>query len=364
MRRIIRVALVIALALAVLDFLLEGLGLNAYVSLGITAAALLLGQLWRPERAVPMSIPAFGLCLVSAIRLDRRGADTTLAGLCALFVLLCYLLFMHEQGLQEGLHNMPGEQPMVWPRGIRWKNAVILVLFFVLVLGLASIGIAERGIDRLWHVSVTWVEKTCETITADIRKRAMAPPTPPPPETPEPEEEDEGYETYYPSPIIAVFFLPVILLSMVFVVAVLMLLPGQMKKMISRVRERRRRRGLAAEDELYEEELEKLRDWHDLLLAARKKLRPKPKAPRKRRWQDLPDDRARVRYAWFHLQYSPAGKKQGPGLTPKELGTALGAEYLALAEQYNLARYAPGKPLSPNAGDLAAAAMRRIKKLR
>ncbi|MBR5702546.1 MAG: hypothetical protein IKX47_08760, partial [Oscillospiraceae bacterium] len=66
MRRIIRVAQIIALALAVLDFLLESLSLNGYVSLGITAAVLLLGQLWRPERAVPLSIPAFGLCLVTA----------------------------------------------------------------------------------------------------------------------------------------------------------------------------------------------------------------------------------------------------------------------------------------------------------
>lgn len=366
---LLSVSLAAALVLAMLNFLLSCLALNLYISLGIAAVLFFLGRLWRPQRAVPLCIPAFGLCLVAAIRLDRRGGDTTVSGFCALLVLLGYLLSMHGQGLHEGLHNMPGEPAMDWPRGVREKNALLVLMFLSFALGLALLPGVERGAYRLVHSAAAWVETAAGDAAARFKKRALVPPTPPsggkprPSSTPEPEPEaEETPETpeahVQPEepeeltlPVWGFLFIPAVLSC----APVYLLFRG------------RRSRETGQDPKLYEEEREKLRDWRSLLASARKRLRspPRRKMKNRRRFRDFPDDRARVRYAWRILQASPAGRSRGPSLTPRELGAALGAEaYRALAEQYNLARYAPGKPLDPHAGDLAAAAMRDIRRRR
>lgn len=148
----------------------------------------------------------------------------------------------------------------------------------------------------------------------------------------------------------------------------LILLPGELKKAaLARIKKRTgRRRREAGESELYEEEMEKLRDWKSLLRAARKIRSSGRQSIRKqRRWRDLPDDRTRVCFVWRQLQASLAGKRLGPALTPRELSQVLGErEYTALAEQYELARYAPGSPLSPEAKEISVQALRKLHRHR
>ena len=375
----LRVYLSAALILAILDFLLEGLGLNPYFGLGITAAVFLLGRLWRKKRAVPLCIPAFALCLITAFRLDRQGGDVTISGLCALLVLLGYLLSMHAQGMDDGLHNMPGERPMAWPRGVRGKNILMVLVFLGFALGLASIGAAQRVADRLLHAAVTRAESAYNEAAERIKTRTMPNPSPlpsgKPAPTPSPSPEPEPEPTEEPEFVPVSPFMRALLTAFTFTsipLAILALVgyliyalvrrgPGDrggLLGLLTRLRRRERENG-----ELYIEEQDKLRSWQSIRDSARRRLRPRRRAAQKKQFRDLPDDPARVRYAWLCVQTSSGARKCGSGLTPRELGEALGAEeYRDLAEQYNLVRYAPGKPLAPNAGELAYAALRSLER--
>ena len=334
---------------------------------GISAAALfLLGWKRREEVGTAFTFPMAALSAYTALRLYLRGESAQTVGLRTLLLLLAGLLLLHGQNLRAGLHNAPGETAMPWPKGVRGKNALLLLLFFSLVLGLASVPPLQHGAERLLRYTVT----ASVRLNADVRKLVRKPRTPRPAPSPTPAQatqrprEDDW--TVPTSPVVWVFAVLAGIMGLLLLIA-LILLPGEIRKALrSRVRKRTgRRRRQAEEPELYEEEEEKLQDWKSLLRAARKRLRGGGRRPGRRtlRWRDLPDDRARVRFAWRQLRASSAGGKLSPALTPREMGKALGGEaYQALAEQYELARYAPGSALAPEAQEIAARALRTLRR--
>ncbi len=334
---------------------------------GASAAGLfLLGWRRREGGGSALTIPMLGFCIYTALRLYLRGESTQAVGARTVLLLLSGFLLLHGQGLRAGLHNAPGEPPMPWPKGIRGKNALLVLLFFALVLGLAAITPVQRGAERLLQYTVN----VAEDMNIGIRKLVLTPrspkprPTPAIP-TPRPQEDEDDWVAPPPSPLLGLVLIPGGIMGALLLLA-LILLPGELKKAaLARIRKRAgTRRKAKDEPELYEEETEKLRDWKSLLKAARGWLHGGRQSGRKRRrWQDLPDDRARVRFVWRQLQASPAGKKLGPALTPRELGKALGAgEYQALAKQYELARYAPDSPLSPEAKEISVQALRKLRR--
>ena len=83
---------------------------------------------------------------------------------------------------------------------------------------------------------------------------------------------------------------------------------------------------------------------------------------RRLRYRDLTDDRQRVRFAYRELLRSPRGKTLSPAMTPREVARELTGEVVQeLVRQYDLARYAPGRPLAPNAAEIAARSLRKGK---
>ena len=380
--RLLVLGLGAALVLALMHFLRSCLYLNLLVSLGITAAVFLVGRLWRQERAVPLSIPAFGLCLVTAIRLDRRGENTTLSGLCALLVLLLYLLNMHEQGMGEGLHNMPGEPPMAWPRGVRGKNALLVLAFLSLCLGLAALPGVEKGADRLMRSTVSRVETAAGAAAESIKKRTMASPEPKAGQTPEPDpspapeeaqdepEEQQGEQesaSVFGRILFTLFAVTAVLLAAATAVAALILCllrwkHGALIRMSSLLSRLKGRLG-SRQQEDYIEEREKLRSWESLREKAGKRIKQTFVGKRRRlRFRDMMNDRQRVRFAYRELLRSLQVAGLTSAMTPDEVAKKISRESVeALTAQYALVRYAPGKPLDPAAGEIAARVIRYLQ---
>ncbi len=342
-------------------------GPDAALDLVSGAALFILGRGWREGKGIGLAVPALGLHAFTALRQYLREESTQRTGLLALTLLLLYLLCSHALGLKAGLHNMPGETPMAWPKGVRAKNTLLVIAFFALVLGLAAVSPVQRGADKLFSDAVQGVRSISVNVSTGIREQMMATPTPDPKPTPdrttEPEDEDEGYIP--PSPWVKVFFLLVFVLpALVLAVVFLVFMPAELKKALSRLRKRwgrGRREETPTED--YEEEQEKLRDWRDLLHAARKRMKlPLGPGRRKLRFRDLTDDRLRIRFAYRELLKSPRGRKLSPAMTPGEVADELDGEIVReLVRQYDLARYAPGRPLASDAAEIAARAIRRLK---
>ena len=342
-------------------------GADAVLDVLSAAALFVLGRGWREGKGPGLAVPALGLYAFTALRQYLRGESTQRAGLLALLLALLYLLSSHAQGLQAGLHNMSGEAPMAWPKGVRAKNALMVLGFFALVLGLAAISPIQRGADQLFGGAVHGVRSISVNVSTGIKEQMMATPTPDPKptpaRTPKPEEEDEAYIP--PSPWVRVFFLlvfvlPALLLAVVF----LAFMPAELKKALFRLRRRRGRgRREEAPPEDSEEEQEKLRSWRDLLRSARKRMKlPLGPGRRRLRYRDLTDDRQRIRFAYRELLRSPRGKALSPAMTPREVARELTGEAVQeLVRQYDLARYAPGRPLAPNAAEIAARSLRKGK---
>ncbi len=328
------------------------------------------GEAWPSA----LGLPAAGFSLLTCGILSWRGRTAAFPGLCAVLVLVFWLLDRHREGMESGLHNAPGEAPMPYPRGHRRKNLLLILLFFGVCLGIAAIPALEKGADRLWSAAVSGTKELAGAVAAGVRERAEAPlagtpaPTPSPTPTPEPVELPEEEAPQRAGRDLQTVFRAVFILAGVLALVALAYLYRKTggagispRELWRRLKRLFREKG---EETPYVDQVEKLRPWRDLTEAPRAQIRARLRRARKRRLrlEELPDDRSRVRHAYGEVAASPSGVPLTPAMTPSEVGAAYHSEPIReLAEQYNLARYAPDAELSPEAGVAAASALRELR---
>ncbi len=350
------------------------LALSGKMGLLVTDAVLLFILGWSRKEAWPsaLGLPAAGLALLTCAILGWRGQTAAFPGFCAVLVTVIWLLEMHREGMEAGIHNAPGEAPMPYPRGLRWKNWVLIALFLGISLGIAAIPVFRTGADYLWGGVVSGTKELTSGIAASLREKAdqplevTPPPTPSPEPTPEPTPEPEDAEEYGTGLPPTLRTIPI--LALVLLAAALFIMwrkGGKTGLSLRALLNKLKRLFREKEPETpYVDQVEKLRPWKELTDAAKKNVIKRVRKARRRRirLEELPDDRARVRYAYRELLAALTGVKLSPAMTPFEVGAAYGSEPIQdLVEEYNIVRYAPVTEVSRNAGSIAAAAMKELR---
>ena len=354
-------------------FLGAPLALSAETGLLVIDAVLLFILGWSRNEAWPsaLGLPAVGFSLLTCAILSWQGKASAFPGLCAVLVMVIWLLDMHQEGMEAGLHNAPGEVPMPYPRGIRWKNWLLITLFLGLSLGLAAVPFLQGGADRLWETAVSGTKELTSSAAAKLREKVDQPPaetpapspSPSPSPTPEPEPEEGVPEEGIPPALRYGWVVVATLL-----IAALLYLwrkGGKTGFSLRKLRERLKRLFReSGQDVPYVDEVEKIRPWKSLTDPAIESVITRiRKARRKRiRLSDLPDDRQRIRYVYRELIRNPAGVTLSPAMTPSEVGLAYQSEPIReLVTEYNIVRYSPQAEASQDAGSIAASAMKELR---
>ena len=285
---------------------------------------------------------------------------------CGLVSFCLSLYSFNAASLHTGVHNVKGGETMAIPTGIRGRNLVILTVFLAAAILLGSLGVLHRflaGTGR-WILSV--IAAFINFMAGMGGDSAMRPtaPTPTPEETPAPAEismEDAGDPTF------VIFYLILLAVcAVIFVVVAFVFIRGDRKGGFGH-RFSDWVRGLFKTKEIleYEDDVERTGDLRTALAESGRrarrwlqKLREKPE-----RFEDMPDDRLRLRFAYKALLKS--GRVAGwiPSATPKEVGENLRTEALKeMTEAYCAARYDLVKPVSPEQGEMARAAMQALRR--
>ena len=354
-------------------FLGAPLVLSAETGLLVIDAVLLFILGWSRNEAWPsaLGLPAAGFSLLTCGILSWQGKASAFPGLCAVLVMVIWLLDRHQEGMEAGLHNAPGEVPMPYPRGIRWKNWLLITLFLGLSLGLAAVPFLQDGANQLWETAVSGTKELTSSAAAKLREKADQPPaetpapspSPSPSPTPEPEPEEGVPEEGIPP---ALRYGWVVVATLLIVALLYLWRKGgktgfSLRKLGERLKRLFRESG---QDVPYVDEVEKIRPWKSLTDPAIESVITRiRKARRKRiRLSDLPDDRQRIRYVYRELIRNPAGVTLSPAMTPSEVGLAYQSEPIReLVTEYNIVRYSPQAEASQDAGSIAVSAMKELR---
>lgn len=354
-------------------FLGAPLVLSVETGLLVIDAVLLFILGWSRNEAWPsaLGLPAAGFSLLTCGILSWHGKASAFPGLCAVLVMVIWLLDRHQEGMEAGLHNAPGEVPMPYPRGIRWKNWLLITLFLGLSLGLAAVPFLQDGADQLWETAVSGTKELTSSAAAKLREKADQPPaetpapspSPSPSPTPEPEPEEDLPEEGIPQALRYGWIVVAILL-----IAALLYLWRKggktgfsLRKLGERLKRLFRESG---QDVPYVDEVEKTRPWKSLTIPVKASVITRVRKARRKRIKlsDLPDDRMRIRFVYRELIRSPAGVTLSPAMTPSEVGLAYQSEPIReLVSEYNLVRYSPQAEVSRDAGSIAAFAMKELQ---
>ena len=288
---------------------------------------------------------------------------------CGLAAFCLSLYSFNGASLYIGVHNAKGGESMAIPSGIRGRNLVLLTVFLIAAVLIGSLGFLHRFLSGagMWLVSI---------FAGFIRFMAglgggsgmMKPSS----ATPEPEEtEGPGLAGIVEDgdPTFVVFYA---ILLCVCAVIFFLLAYGFIKEGKNGGAGHRFAdwvRGLFRTKEIleYEDDVERTADLRDVLAEggrkARKwirKLREKPE-----RFEDMPDDRYRLRFAYKALLKS--GRVAGwiPSATPKEVGGKMQTQALKdMTEAYCAARYDLERDVTPEQAAAAKAAMQAQQKRR
>ncbi len=337
----------------------------------LVCAAILGGVLYilglRGEEPFPGKVAVASLLVYLASCLYFFLGDAELRDFqplcwCGLAAFCLSLYSFNAASLYTGVHNAKGGETMAIPSGIRGRNLILLTLFLIAAVLIGSLGVLHRFLAGAgqWIVSV---------FAAFLRFMAglgggsgmMTPSS----ATPEPEEtEGPGLAGIVEEgdPTVVIFY--VILLG-VCCVLFFLLAYGFIKEGKNGGAGHRFAdwvRGLFRTKEIleYKDDVERTADLKTVLAESGKrarkwlgKLREKPE-----RFEDMPDDRWRLRFAYKALLKS--GRVAGwiPSATAKEVGGKMETQALKdLTEAYCAARYDLERDVTPEQAECARAAM-------
>ncbi len=272
---------------------------------------------------------------------------------CGLASFCLSLYSFNTSSLHTGVHNMKGGESMAIPAGIRGRNLLLLTGFLILSVFLGSLGIFHRALSGLGHWLVMgfagFIRFMANISGGDGPRMAASSPEPTPLETESPglaniaEDGDPTFAIVYG-----------ILLALAAVVFLLLALGF--------IREGRKGgighrfsnwvKGLFQTKEVleYRDDVERTADLRAVLAERRekarrwlKKLREKPE-----RYEDMPDDRMRLRFVYRSLLRSGRVAGWTPAATPKEVGAEMKTPaFQRLADAYSGARYDLEHPVTP-----------------
>ena len=334
----------------------------------LTAVMFILGL--RGEEAFPGKLAVASLLVYLAACVYFFTGDYALADFqplcwCGLFAFTLSMYSFNAASLYTGVHNAKGGETMAIPTGIRGKNMTLLTGFLIVAMIIGSFSFLHRFLDGAWHwflyafgVFIRFITN----VSGGSEMRAAATPTP----EPEPEVTanlsalvEDGDPTF-----ITVYAIILCVICLVFVLLAFGFSREKRGGGSHRLSDWVKRLFKTKQILEYEDDVERTEDLRTLLAERRKKarnwlrkLREKPE-----RFEDMPDDRMRLRFAYKALLKS--GRVSGwlPSATPNEVGDSLETPaFRELTRAYNEARYDLDHEVSPESAEKAQTAMSHLR---
>lgn len=317
-----------------------------------------------PKLAVASMLVYIGACLFFFLG-DYRLADFQPLCWCGLAAFCLSLYSFNAASLHTGVHNVKGGEVMAIPTGIRGKNLTMLTLFLIAAVFIGSLSVLQQFLNGAWHWFLAGVGMFIRFLTniaggGEIKVSSQPSPTPEP--TQEPglanlgEQGDPTFAAVY-GILLAVCGVVFLLLAYGFV--------KEGRKGGAGRRFAEWMRGLFRTRQIleYEDDVERTADLRSLLAEQGKKtrhwlrrLREKPE-----RFEDMPNDRMRLRFAYRALLKSGRVAGWTAAATPKEVGESMETPaFRALTEAYCAARYDLENEVPPEQAAAAAEALRAL----
>lgn len=355
-------AVIVSAAIMYFTFPARDLGHCLYMALAALLGIYLYCIGLRGDEPYPprMAIITVAVMIVECIwfsRADREVAldISALAGVTLAAFLLSMFSF-NAAGLSSGLHNTGSGQKMKLPAGIRGKNMIMLALFLavgVLISFFKPLKSLFSFIVRIVLIVVGWISE----MNSEDTPQMPAGPTP----TPTASDQISALpDVPVSKPLMITFY---ILMAVIFIIAIIIIVAlvfgGNQKLRRGRGaggRKRRSRRRAGSEEAEFDESVERLLDLRGFVRSRREKMaeRLKKLMRRPQRIEDMPDGRTKVRFAYYSLLRSGAGKGLSRSLTPLEVSSRQRAGELAgLAMSYSAVRY--DEDSEPDSGETANA---------
>lgn len=284
---------------------------------------------------------------------------------CTLATFLLSLYSFNTNSLHNGLHNVKGGTVMAVPAGLRSRNILMLSVFVIIAVPLASMGFLHRGLSAGFGFLFRVIWAIMKALSPGGGDSGMQPQAPQ--ESAELPETDVALDPGTPDGwFVPLFIIIVLILGLIGAIIVFVPKPdgrggrgglSELMKKLFKVRQ----------VEAYEDSVERLLDLKGLLKKSRDSVKnfidKLTAVPEK--YEDMPDNRMKVRFAYKYLLKSSRVNQRAVYYTPRELSDQLGiSEVRQLAEAYNTARYKEGSEITAEHEATAKAAMTAIRSKR
>ena len=285
---------------------------------------------------------------------------------CALANFLMSMYSFNAYSLRGGLHNVKGAGGgrFAVPAGIRSRNLLMLTIFLIVAVPIASLSFLHRGLSAAAGFILGSIWKLISFLAGGNDSSTEMPTTAPVQEEREPEEHVlPDVPVNNAAHIFVLVFIGIMLLvSVIVIIAVLSGGGGGGRFSLKRFLDRLRPHEI---EEDYEDSVERTLDLKGILKEKREQvsaffagLTAKPE-----RFEDMPDGRMKLRFVYKSLLNSSRVNERAQYCTPSELGVQLkNPELEAMTEEYNAARYRLEAPVPADAADTAAKALTALRR--
>ena len=295
-----------------------------------------------PPRIAIASIIVYIFDLIYFFNGGNDFSDIAPVSWIGLITFLLSLYSFNAFSLSAGVHNAKGGEVMSMPAGIRGKNLLLLTIFLIVAVLIGNLEVLHNFLSAV----STWLLRAIVLFLkffSNLGSGDSATSTPEPSVEPtknlvalEAGDNDPVFVTIYISIMIVVGLIFVIFLAIAFVKEGKK--GGGFGKLSSFLKRLFKTRQILE----YEDSVESTLDIKDMLRKRGRRFRElwDKLTYRPERFEDMPDNRKKVRFAYKMLLKSSRVRGWTPSATPDEVGAVLRTESLkTLTEHYNSARY-------------------------
>lgn len=288
----------------------------------------------------------------------------TVMNVCAIVSFFLGLINFNSLNLVNGVHNVKGGTSMPVPAGLRLKNSVLFAVFFIvaflvgnfLPIGNYIISFLRMIIRGIWGFLM---------LVGGISDVSEAEPEPTPQETASTDILQMDIPVNQYAHVFVIVFISIVII--LFLIGLFYLLKNSGEGIKGLLKALKKRSGVGQLDMDYEENIERLFSLRDLLRNRRRNIGKYLRRffERHERFEEMPDNRMKVRFAYKAMLKKLGIPKSGTPSTPIELGNTLGSvNLIKLAADYSEARYNDLVPVSDAAAKSAKMALSDINKIK
>ncbi len=336
----------------------------AVLGAGLFTAGLRGTEPFPPRLAAASTITYIAALLYFSLH-DYAAETYAPVSWCALAAFLLTLYSQNSAGLSGGVHNVKGGEFMALPAGVRGKNMALLSVFIIAAVLIGNLGFLHRLLAGISHWLIREIATFLLFLSGLSGSGEAAPPSPTPAQEQTQLKLPEGEAG---DPIFAAVYITLLLILgaafagfLIFGISRAGRRGGGFGRLSGFLSGLLKKKSRTLE---YEDSVERTDDLKGLI---KKKSRStlnffKKIAVRPERFEDMPDNRKKVRFAYKMLLRSGRVAGWSPSATPGEVGAALKTESLReLAACYSAARYDEISEVSDVAAQSARKALADLK---